>query len=102
MRNIAAIFGGILGVGLLVAAFWGWQRDEAIAAYVGGRNLAVLAWAVRCAAIAVLAVGEGVLVLLVVARVWRRDVFTTAVALSAALVFMLSGASAVALGLAGR
>ena len=34
--------------------------------------------------------------------VWRRDLITSALGLSAALVFVLSAASAVALGLAGR
>ena len=107
MRTIGAILGGIWGVGLLVVALWAWRRQEAVATYFAPHILAVVSWAVRCGAVALAAAGEGILATCVVgnvrpARVGRRDAFAGVVGLSAALVFMLSAASAVALGLAGR
>src|SRR5437763_817147 len=98
------ILAALLSLALLVAALWVWRRGEALASAWGAANLAVVTWAARCGAVALGAAAEGLLAWLVIGRIWRRqrDPFTLALGLSAALVFMLSAASAVALGLAGR
>ena len=101
-RSIWTTLGASFGVGFLVLALWAWRRDEDLATRMGAHNLAVVTWAVRCAAVALVAAAEALLLLLVIANVWRRDLITSALGLSAALVFVLSAASAVALGLAGR
>jgi hypothetical protein len=101
-KRIATIIGGLLALALLVAALWGWRHDGQVARGLGARNVAVVGWSVRCAAVAVGAVAEAVLGLVVIGNLWRRDGFSSALGLLAALVFMLSAVSAVALGLAGR
>lgn len=101
-RKALIFLGGVWGVGLLVLALWAWRNNEEAASFLQGHNRAVVAWAVRCAAVALIAAGEAVLGMLVIGNLWRHDLFTRVLVLSAALVFMLSTASAVALGLAGR
>ena len=101
------VFAALLALALLVTALWAWRRGEALASAWGVSNLAVVTWAVRCGAVALGAAAEGLLAWLVIGGIWRRQVrqrdpFALALGLSAALVFMLSAASAVALGLAGR
>jgi hypothetical protein len=106
--KLTTVLAALLSLALLVAALWGWRRGEALASGWGASNLAIVTWAVRCGAVALGAAAEGLLAWLVIENIWRqqpppqRDPFTLALGLSAALVFMLSAASAVALGLAGR
>jgi hypothetical protein len=102
LRKTFISLGSAWGLGLLILALWAWRNDETLATYLGAHNLRVATWAVRCTAISLLAAGEAFIALLVLGNIWRRDWFTNALGLSAALVFMLSTASAVALGLAGR
>ena len=101
-RKTLILLGGAWGVGLLVLALWAWRNNDEAATFLHARNRVVFAWAVRCAAVALIAAGEAVLGMLVIGNLWRHDLFTRVLVLSAALVFMLSTASAVALGLAGR
>jgi hypothetical protein len=111
--KFTTVIAAMLSLALLVAALWGWRRGEALASGWDVSNLAVVTWAVRCGAVALGAAAEGLLAWLVIGKIWRpqpqpqqrpphRDPFMLALGLSAALVFMLSAASAVALGLAGR
>ena len=102
LRKSLLFAGSIWGVGLLVLALWAWRNNGNVAFFLGAHNLAVASWSVRCGAIAILAAGEAILVMMVLGNIWRRDWLTKALGLSAALVFLVSGASAVALGLAGR
>jgi hypothetical protein len=101
-RKIGVVLVSVLGTGLIVAALWGWQRTDWIIEAWGPQRLEAGIWAVRCAALAALAAGEGLLIAGVVARSRRRSALTNALGLSALLVFVLCVASAVALGLAGR
>jgi hypothetical protein len=107
--KLTTVLAALFSLALLVAALWGWRRGEALASAWQVSNLAVVTWAVRCGAVALGAAAEGLLAWLVIGKIWRqpqrpqqRDPFTLALGLSAALVCMLSAASAVALGLAGR
>ena len=102
LRKILILLGGASGVGLLVAALWAFWNDENLAALFKAQNSAVAAQAVRCAAMSVAALGEMLLVLLVIGNVWRRDLLTNVLALSATAIFLLSTAGAVALAVAGR
>jgi hypothetical protein len=101
-RVLMTLLGVILVVGLLVAALWGWQRAESVVTWVGWEKRTIGAWAVRCAAVALAAVAQAVLLSAVVERVYRRDAVCSAMKLSALFVCMVCTASAIALGLAGR
>ena len=101
-RKILMILGGALGVGMLVAALWTARNDATIAAHYKPQNLTVASQAVRCAAMSIAAIGELLLVMLVIGNVWCRDLLTNILALSATVIFLLSTAGAVALAVAGR
>ena len=101
-RSMTVFLGGAAGVAMLIVALWAWHRDEDIATRMGLHNLKVATWAVRCGAVAMVAAAEALLAGLVVGSIYKRDAFTSMLGLSAALVFVLCAASAVALGLAGR
>ena len=101
-RKMLILLGGAFGVGMLVAALWAVRNDATIAAHFTPPNLMVASQAVRCAAMSLAAIGELLLVMLVIGNVWRRDLLTNALALSATVIFLLSTAGAVALALAGR
>src|SRR2546421_2407087 len=94
-KSIAMIFGGGWGLGLLVLSLWAWGRSSEVARFMGSHNLPVAALSVRCAAVALAAAGEGLLAWLVVGTWYGRDLFASAVALSATVLFLLSAASAV-------
>ena len=102
LQKLIIFLGGIWGISLVVLGLWAWRNNEDAATYLHAHNRIVVGWGVRCAAVALFAAGEGVLGLFVIGNIWRRDLFTNALLLSAALVFMVSTASAVALELAGR
>ena len=101
-RTLAIVMGGAAGILLLVLALWAWQGDDLFATGWGAHNLRIARMAVRCGAVALASAGEALLLSLVVRRVYKRDPITGILAALAVLVFMLSAASAVALGLAGR
>ena len=103
MRRNAMIFlGGAWGVVLLVLALWAWKSDEDLATRLGAHNLRIEIWAVRCAAVALTAAAEALLMLLVVRLIYKKDAITSILGGLAMLVSMLSAVSAIALGLAGR
>ena len=81
---------------------WGWERAEAIVTLAGWEKRMIGAWSVRCAAAALIAAAEAVLLALVVERVYRPDALCRAAKLSALLTCMVCTVSAIALGLAGR
>jgi hypothetical protein len=101
-RTISMCLGAASSVVLLVLALWAWRREEDFAALLGAHNLRIAGWSAKCTAVALVAAGEAILLLLVIRPAFKRDAFTSILAPLAVLVFMLSAASAVALGLAGR
>jgi len=101
-KNVLIVTGGLWTVGLIVLGLWGWQRAEAVVNWVGWEKRTIGAWSVRCAAIALIAAAEAILLALVVERVYRPDGVCARAKLSALLVFMVCAVSAIALGLAGR
>jgi hypothetical protein len=96
------VVGGVAGVLLLVLALWAWRGDEDFASGWGAHNLKVARMAVRCGAVALASAGEALLLILVVRRAYKPDAITGILGALAILAFMLSAASAIALGLAGR
>jgi hypothetical protein len=101
-RIATVTFGMALTIGLIVLGLWGWQRSLAIATMVGWEKRTIGAWSVQCAAIALIAAAETILLTLVVERVYRPDAVCARARLSALFVLMVCTASAIALGLAGR
>jgi hypothetical protein len=101
-RTLPMMIGGVFGLLLLVLALWAWRGDEDFATGWGAHNLRIARIAVRCAAVALASAGEALLLILVVRKVYKRDAITGILGALAILVFMISAASAVALGLAGR
>jgi hypothetical protein len=104
MNKTAIIaIGALWTIGLVVMGLWGWRHADAVVSRVGWENRQIGAWAVRCMAVALVAIAQVLLLALVVERVYvRRDAVCAVAKLSAVLVFMVCTASAIALGLAGR
>ncbi|HYE18056.1 MAG TPA: hypothetical protein VEA69_06410 [Tepidisphaeraceae bacterium] len=102
-RKLLIGIGVVWTVGLVMAGLWMWQHSAAVVARAGWENASIGAWAVRCMAVALVAAGQGVVVALVVDRVYaRRDAICAVAKVSSVLVFVACTASAIALGLAGR
>lgn len=101
-QTLIVLVAGAWALALMVLGLWAWRNGEFAAQVAGARSIATVTWAVRCAGVAAIAGGEALLALVVVGNVWRRDGVTQVLGLSAAVVFLLSTASAVALGVAGQ
>src|SRR4051812_23343258 len=101
-RNAVMFFGAAWAVGLVVLGLWGWEAADAVVTRVGWENRSIGAWAVRCAALASVALAQAVLIGLVVERAYRRDAVCGVAKLSALFAFMVCAVSAIALGFAGR
>jgi hypothetical protein len=101
MQGRITIFaGGIVTVGLMLAALWGWQHAEQVVA--GWSRPGVAAWSVRSLAIGLAAGAQIVCLVFVVGRIYRRDLVNEALQLIAGLLCTLALVSAIALGLASR
>jgi len=101
-RKVLIALGAVLTVGLIVSGLWGWQHAESIVTLTGWEKRTIAVWSVRCAAVALVAAAEAILLTLVVERVYRPDAVSGAARLSALFVFMVCAVSAIALGFAGR
>ena len=101
-RKVLIALGVVLTVGLIVSGLWGWQHAESIVTLTGWEKRTIAVWSVRCAAVALVAAAEAILLTLVVERVYRPDSICGAAKLSALAVLMVCTVSAIALGLAGR
>jgi hypothetical protein len=101
-RLAAVILGATFGVLLIIVALATWQRADLIVQAWEPHKAALALWAVRCAAIAVVAAGEVLLIAGVVGSIYRRDTLINVLGLSALAIFMLSLVSAVTLGILGR
>jgi hypothetical protein len=101
-RFFVTVLGAVFAIALVVAGLWAWQQAAAVVTWVGWEKRTIGAWAVRCAAVALVAVAQSVLLAGVVERIYPRDRICTAMKFSGLFVCMACTASAIALGLAGR
>ena len=96
------ISGGVLTVGLVLLALWGWQQAGLLADLWGATRPGVAALAVRSAAVAAAAAAQIILLTLVVGRFYPRQTLDEVLRLSAGLVATVALVSTIALALAGR
>jgi hypothetical protein len=101
-RFIVITLGAALTVTLVVFGLLGWHRADTIVRWLGWESRHMALAAVRCTAVGLVAMGQGVLWVLVVDRIYRRDVPGDLLKLSALLVCAICAVSAVALSVAGR
>src|SRR5688500_10447025 len=100
MRSGTIMLGVVATMGMMLAALWGWQNAARVTAEWSRPDIAT--YAVRCAAIAVGAAAQLVLLYFVVGRAFapgRADRVAGALAAGVCAVCLIS---AVALTLAGR
>lgn len=100
MAKASVVFGSVVAVALVVAALWTWQEGTRLVADSEG-GPAVL-WAVRAAAVAAVALAQGVLLIAVVGNVYRTRSTDLLLRVLTATVFAVSLIGAIALGMAGR
>ncbi len=90
----------LFSLGLIVGGLWLWQHAGLLASNASRPDVA--GWAIRSGAVAAIAAAQALLSFFVVAAVFPRDWFTSAVRFTAGLVGGAATVSAVALGFAGR
>jgi hypothetical protein len=90
----------VVALTLVVAGLWLWTRAGFLASDASRPDVA--GWAIRSGAVAAVAAAQALLSYFVVAAVFRRDLFTSAVRFTAGLVGGAALVSAIALGFAGR
>ena len=100
MAKVNVVFGSVVAAVLVVAALWTWQEGTQLVRDNDGGQ-AVL-WAVRAAAIAAVALAQGVLLVAVVGNVYRTRSTDMVLRVLTATVFAVSLIGAIALGMAGR
>lgn len=100
-RSMAFTFlAGAAAVALMVLCLWGWQHAGELAQAAGQPRLG--RWAVQCAAIAVGALAQVILLTMVIGRIYQRQLVDDLLQVSAAVVLAVALVSAVALALAAR
>jgi hypothetical protein len=100
MRSATIMLGAMGTIALMIAALWCWQHANEVVA--GWSRPDIAAYAVRCAAVAVAAGAQLVLLACVVGRAFVPGWADRAAGLLAAGVCAVGTISAVALTLAGR
>lgn len=101
MRSrISMLVGTLLGVGLMVAAMWVWQRGPHLAFDATRPDITL--WAIRSAAVAAVALAQTMMLVLVVGNLYRARMLDAVLRAATTAVFLVALISAVALGLAGR
>ena len=90
----------VASLALVVGGLWLWQNAAFLASDASRPDVA--GWAIRSGAVAAVAAAQALLSFFVVAALFRRDFFTSAVRFTAGLVGGAAIVSAVALGFAGR
>jgi hypothetical protein len=90
----------LFAVALVVGGLWLWQHAGLLASNASRPDVA--GWAIRSGAVAAAAAAQALLSYFVIAAVFRRDLFTSAVRFTVGLVGGAAIVSAVALGFAGR
>jgi hypothetical protein len=99
MRFLTIIFGTFWTIALMTAALWGWQNAGRLTIEWSRPDVAV--YGVRCAAVAVAALAQVILVAFVVRRAYRPAVVDAVAGLAAVAVLVVAAVSAVALTLVG-
>ncbi len=92
--------GAVVGVVLTVIALWAWQSGPGLG--VESDNPKMVLLAVRSAAVASAALGQTVLLVMVVGNLYRTRMIDVALRVMTAAVFAVSVVSAIALGIAGK
>jgi len=90
----------VMSLALVVSGLWLWQHAGLLASDASRPDIA--GWAIRSGAVASVAAAQALLSFFVIAALFRRDFFTSAIRFSAGLVAGAAIVSAVALGVAGR
>jgi hypothetical protein len=99
-HRASTLIAAMIATIMMVAAMWTWQQASHLAFDADQPD--VVLWAARSAAIAAAAMAQGIILFLVVGRVYRTRAIDLVLRLIAASVFAVALISAVVLALAGR
>lgn len=102
LKGMLVIPMALLAGAMVVAGLWAWQGAPDMVLDWSLSRPEIATWAMRSAAVAIMAAAQAVLVLLVAGRVYRRGTFDAVLAFTAVTVFALASVSAIACGLASR
>ncbi len=100
MRAVSVVGGAALSVALVVLGLWAWHHAAEVTASADEPYAA--RWAVKCAAVAAAAAAQAVLLVMVVGRLYRRQLGDDVLRVTTVVVFRAALGGALVLGLAGR
>ena len=102
MKAIGLLFLSMFSAAVVASGLLAWQQAPDWVLDWGMGRPEIALWAVRSAAVAVIAGAQVLLLTLVVSGIYRRGAFDLALAFVATAVFALASVSAIACGFAGR
>lgn len=103
MRSMLMMsFAMTFGVALVIGGLWTWQASADLVADWPVARPDVMIWAIRCGAVAAIALGQLLALRFAVSAIYRRRMLDDLLRLSSAVACVIALVSAVALGLAGR
>lgn len=100
MAKASVVFGSVVAAALMVVALWAWREGTELV--VAHDCPPAVLWAVRAAAVALVALAQGVLLVAVVGNVYRVRSADLVLRVLTATVFAVSLVGAIALVIAGR
>jgi hypothetical protein len=103
MRITSILLSALLAGGMVLAGVWAWQQaqDLVLDHWNAGRP-ELAEWAIRSAAVALVALAQVVVMLFVAGRIYQRRTLDSVLTLTAGVVFALALVGAIACGLAGK
>lgn len=103
MRITTILLSALLAGVMVVAGVWAWQQaqDLVLDHWNAGRP-ELAEWAIRSAAVAVVALAQVIIMLFVAGRVYQRRTLDSVLTFTAGVVFALALVGAIACGLAGK
>src|SRR6476646_1488155 len=103
MRQVFQVLVAVAAaIGLVIAGLWGWQAAADLVSQWAVARTDVMVWAIRCGAIAVIALGQLLALRFAVGVSYRGRAMDDLLRLSSAVACAIALVSAVALGLAAR
>ena len=103
MRITTILLSALLAGVMVVVGVWAWQQaqDLVLDHWNAGRP-ELAEWAIRSAAVAVVALAQVIIMLFVAGRVYQRRTLDSVLTFTAGVVFALALVCAIACGLAGK
>jgi hypothetical protein len=103
MRTTSILFSAALAAGMILVGVWAWQEaQDLVLDHWSAARPELAEWAVRNAAIAIVALAQIIILTFVAGRIYGRRTLDSVLTLTAGVVFALALVGAIACGVAGK